>query len=388
MTRLGLLMSNTGSGHRAAAVALDTALHHRYPGEFAVHYVDVLREFGVPPWNRAPEILPFWIKYNQYSFNKFVDLSSRVMATRIGRDALPSLASLAGHRRFARRYRWDAMVAFHVGCVGLAVGARRVSRQDTPVITVITDLGRPHAGWYHPEADLTLVPSEDAFQRGLSLGMAAERMRIVGPPVHPKFVLYRCGKDEARESLGWKRDLPTLLLVGGGLGAGDLGRLARAMDSLDVPVQIAVVTGSNEGLRRQLERSSWRNVIHVYGSIDNMEVMMRGADLLVGKGGAATVAEAAVSGLPMVLLGTLTQERPNVDLVVRAGAGIGVVDPCAARDAVRGCITQPQRLAFLSERARAFCPSDSCWRLADEVAVVCNGVGVFPGGESPCSPRR
>jgi len=263
------------------------------------------------------------------------------------------------------------MIAFHVGCCALAVGARRASRRHVPVITVITDLGRPHAGWYHPGVDLCLVPSADAFERGLALGMPAERMRIVGPPVHPKFVLYSNSKEQARAALGWEPDLPTLLLVGGGLGAGELGKLAFAMDALELPVQIVVVTGSNDGLRRQLEHARWRNTTRIYGFAHNMEVMMRAADMLVGKGGAGTVAEAAASGLPMVLMGNLAQERPNVALIVRAGAGIGVRTASMARDAVRNWIGHPDQLALLSERARAFCPPDACWRLADEVAAAC-----------------
>jgi len=106
MVQLGLLMSDTGRGHRAAATALEAALQHRYPGAFAAQQVDVLREFGAPPWNRAPEITPLWVHYSPASFNVLVGLTSRMMATNWG------------EMRFLPLHRWEDTAGWRVATAG------------------------------------------------------------------------------------------------------------------------------------------------------------------------------------------------------------------------------------------------------------------------------
>lgn len=89
-------------------------------------------------------------------------------------------------------------------------------------------------------------------------------------------------------------------------------------------MDVAVVSGRNQRLRRQLTRLAERaeGRLTVHGFVDNMADWLRCADIVVGKAGPGTIAEATCCAAPLVLTSYLPgQEEGNVEFVVRSGAG-------------------------------------------------------------------
>ncbi len=321
--RVGFLISATGGGHKAAADAISAGLEHRYPGRFKFDYIDLFREYTPPPWRYAPEIYPRWVHYNVASYSAFFWSSERLLRSPLGRDA--ALARIARHRiaRLMEDHHPDILVVLHGAFTRFAVAARPALGVSIPIITVITDLAKPHLGWYHPGVDRCLVPCEPAYHRGIAAGVPPEKLRIVGHPAHPKFALYTESKTDARQRLGWDKELPTVLLVGGGEGMGRIADTAVAIDRARLGAHLVVVCGHNEALRTRLSARQWHEPTDVYGFVGNMEVMMRAADVLITKAGPGTIAEAAISGLPMILNGAIPlQESPNIGFVVHNHAGV------------------------------------------------------------------
>ena len=56
--RVLFLFSDTGGGHRSAASAISEALELEFPGKTDCEMVDILKDYGPPPINLAPEIYP------------------------------------------------------------------------------------------------------------------------------------------------------------------------------------------------------------------------------------------------------------------------------------------------------------------------------------------
>jgi len=364
-------MSDTGGGHRSAGRAIEAALALRYPGTFVCDYFDAFRACGYFPWNRAPEIYPLWVRYHEPSWNLFVTLTDRLIATRIGRNQLPRLAVPRTRRAAGRARAWDIVVVLHPAFSGLAVAVRRMVAREFPIVTVVTDLANPHSGWYQPEVDRCLVPCEQARRRGLDLGLPPEKLRVVGHPAHPKFFLYDKDKDGARKELGWATDRPIVLLVGGGEGMGGIERVARALDEAELPVELVVVAGRNQALTERLQRYPWRVPAHLYGFATNLEAMMRASDVFVGKPGPGVIGEAAISGLPMILIGGMAQERPNILFVVEAGAGEAASTPAEAAAILHTWLSTPGELTRRAERARAIAFPNASFDVADEIATLC-----------------
>ena len=51
--------------------------------------------------------------------------------------------------------------------------------------------------------------------------------------------------------------------------------VAHALNHSGLPLELALVTGSNEPLRSQWEGETWHLPAHVYGFVDNMADMIR-----------------------------------------------------------------------------------------------------------------
>lgn len=367
MTRIGFLMSDTGGGHRAAGRAIEAALHHRYPDTFQCEYFDVFRKCGLPPLNRAPEIYPWWVRRHQPSYDLFVTAIDRTMASRAGRGSLAHVIGRKGPlgKAFAG---WSVAVILHAGFAGLAVAARRSSGQSIPLLTVITDMASPHSGWFHPQVDRCLVPTESAIEKGLKLGLAPDKLRLVGHPAHPKFALLSQTRAAAREELGWDRNLPTALVVSGAEGMGGMEALARSLHG--VGAQLAIVAGKNEPLAARLREIPWKSPAHVYGFVTNMETLMRGADVLIGKPGPGVIAEAAIMGLPMILTGGMANELANVRFVTDAEAGVYAKTSDEVQTVLSSWLASPGEIARRSENTRRIAYPNASLDIADEIAAL------------------
>lgn len=371
MIQVCLFMSDTGGGHRSAGRAIEAALSLRYPNTFACNFFDAFRACGCFPWNRAPEIYPLWVRYHEPSWNLFVILTDRLVATRLGRRQLPRLAAPRVRQAAQRLGVLDAIVVLHPAFNELAVALRRRAAREFPIVTVVTDLASPHSAWYHPDVDRCLVPCEPAYRRGLDLGLSQDKLRVVGHPAHPRFSLYEGGKVRARQDLGWEAGRPRVLLLGGGEGMGGIEQVARAIDREELPAEIVIVAGRNQALAERLRQYPWRIPARVYGFVTNLEVLMRASDVFVGKPGPGVIAEAAISGLPMILFGGMAQERPNIPFVVEAGAGEAAASPAEVVAVLRHWLATPGELSRRAERARAIAYPNAAFDVADEIASLC-----------------
>ncbi len=373
MKRVVFLMSDTGGGHRAAGRAIEAALQARYPGQYATSYVDVFREYTPAPMKFAPEIYPKWVKHSIKTYGWYFQFFDQLMQLPLARSTLPMLVAEDAVRKLVTDYKPDVIVVLHGAFSRCVVGARSRLQFNIPVVTVITDLAKPHVAWYHPSVDRCLVPCEAAYTRGIKLGVPASKMRLVGHPAHPKFSAYTGTKEEARQALGWAADIPVVMMLGGGEGMGDMQAVAEAINRQALDIQLAIVCGRNAALQQQLRQVPWNQQTHLYGFVNNVEVMMRASDVLITKAGPGTIAEAAISGVPMILNDAIPyQESPNIDFVVENNAGIFEPDP----EAIAGRLTEwfapgNKTLRTLARNVRALAYPNATAEIAEEIHELC-----------------
>jgi 1,2-diacylglycerol 3-beta-galactosyltransferase len=141
---------------------------------------------------------------------------------------------------------------------------------------------------------------------------------FLAPPPAPE------ERAELRSRLGVSPDGFLVLLTSGADGSGGLDRQARALAGAGLGVEIAVICGRNDALRRRIRglRDHRGVPLTVNGFVDNMADWLRAADVVVTKAGPGTIAEALCCGTPLLLSWYLPgQERGNVDWVIDTGAG-------------------------------------------------------------------
>ena len=116
------------------------------------------------------------------------------------------------------------------------------------------------------------------------------------------------------------------MLTGGAEGTGGLRRRAAAILRQVDDVDVAVICGRNRSLNRRVSRlagQAGRGRLTAHGFVGNMADWLRCADVVVGKAGPGTIAEATCCGAPLVLTSFVPgQEKGNTEFVTGTGAGV------------------------------------------------------------------
>jgi len=216
-----------------------------------------------------------------------------------------------------------------------------------PYLTVVTDLISTHEYWYNKAADITIVPTEEAYGRGLKLGIEQKKMHIVGLPIKEG---YRnpVSKEEARKRLGLPLDMPLVLMVSGSEGMGPLEETVAAINEAKVPTGLVIITGNNTALKERLEAREYNFPAVIIGFTTDMPTYMQASDVIVTKAGPGTISEACVAGLPIILYSKIPgQENGNVDYVVGRKVGVWEADPQKVAALLTEWISNPgERLKF------------------------------------------
>jgi 1,2-diacylglycerol 3-beta-galactosyltransferase len=367
-THIVFLMSDTGGGHRAACRAIEYALETRYPGKFTYEMVDMWKYYTPFPFSTMPWAYMRWVNSSPATYAAQFWVNDRLFR-------LPAVSEMYCRSMFIRMKRFyaehpaDMIVCAHSVFTRPAIHALRRLRLTIPFVTVITDYALPTVLWYDRRVDRCLVPTEPAYWRGRALRIPHEQMVITGAPIHPKFTGLNLSKAQARAQLGWPAEAQIVLMVGGGDGMGPIVETAQAIDAAGTDAELVVVTGRNAALKAALEGCAWRRPARIYGFVDNMQVFMRAADLLITKAGPATITEAAVVGTPMVLSDAIPyQETPNAEYVVRQRAGVYAPGPDKVAASVARLLADGgASLQVLSQGVKRLAQPDAIWNIADEI---------------------
>lgn len=365
--RIVFLMSDTGGGHRSAAEAIAQALNQKYGAEnMEITLVDVFRECRWP-LNKMPEFYPWLIKrsaslwgigYHIANTRPMYAVNKRMMY-RSNRQRL---------RNVVEKHPADVVVSVHSIITPPMMYAYQTFDTRPPVITVVTDLVSTPRYWYDQRVDFTFLPTQAAYDRGIKQGMDARKMEVVGLPVHPHFSELR-ERAVIRQEHGWDQDLPTILMVAGGDGVGTLQDTAKAIDALNLRCQLAIITGKNAALKQRLEGMTWNQPTHIYGFSRDMHDKMTAADILVTKAGPATISEAFITGLPVILSGRIPgQEDGNVWHVVNNDAGIYANSPQKVAQTVADWLANDgEKLIERKANASKLANPDAVWKIAEAV---------------------
>ncbi len=197
---------------------------------------------------------------------------------------------------------------------------------------------------------------------------------LLGMPMSSSITAATMSKAEARALFGLDPDAPVLLVSGGSQGARSINEavIAAADDLMAAGIQVLHVLGPKNFTDADEARSHDSGGRYLpLAFVEKMADAYIAADMMVARGGAATVMETAASGLPVVFVplpwGNGEQEKNVADLVA-GGAGLLLRDD--AMDAPTLCavvlprITDPQVLREMSEAARTQYPRDAAEALA------------------------
>src|SRR6202048_847624 len=369
--RVLFLISDTGGGHRAGAQAIGAALDEidgltRFEwriDDIATHCTFPLSKLG-PAYSAALRYAPPIYGALYYATN------GRRRYKTIVRFCEPLYRERL--REVFTQYQPDAIVSVHPLLNHAALRARAdAGMQHVPIVTVITDLGRVHEGWLLPEADLTVVPAREVYQRAIERGVPPERLRLLGPPIPPRCEEVSGSKAEIRKNLGLPEKATIALLMAGGEGGGKLLPTTLGLAKAGLDYHLVVVTGRNAALKQKLEElaPSLPTPMTVLGFRNDVPELMHAADLLVTKAGPGTIAEASVAEVPVVVYDYVPgQERGNLDYVRTNGIGVVALSTAEVVQSVKRIVHNPERLAKMRAQQNVAAPRGSSRRIAELIA--------------------
>lgn len=205
------------------------------------------------------------------------------------------------------------------------------------------------------------------------------RILVTGIPLMPGF-RNLSSQRAARLRLHLDPDIPVVLVLGGGLGLG-VATVATQLLASVADAQVLVLTGHNTSALTTLDKLTARYPGRVRGWdwTEQIEVFICAADIVVGKPGGLTVAEALACGRPLLATTSLCgQESFNVSFLERHGVGRLLTED-ELPTAVTSLLANPDELARIQRRAWTLGRRDGARQIAQQALVLASSPPPAPG---------
>ncbi len=193
------------------------------------------------------------------------------------------------------------------------------------------------------------------------------RTEVTGTPI--RTALKPLDRQVARQKLGLRGDLPTLLIMGGSQGASGINQaIIKSLPFLQgAPLQVIHLSGARD--ERLVADNYRREKIPAYIAAfhHRMEEIYSAADLLVARAGAASLAEFAAFSLPGILIpfpyAADDHQTRNAEIYARAQAVILVKESEISGELlarkIRELINNPERIRQMSANCSQLAPKNA-----------------------------
>lgn len=216
---------------------------------------------------------------------------------------------------------------------------------------------------------------------GMERFFPKEKIVLTGNPVRQGLVDSKISKEEASKKFGLDKNLKTVLIIGGSLGARTLNEsvLGHLDEIRNSDVQFIWQTGkyySEEIKRRMAEVKPLAN-LRVMDFISDMDYAYSAADLVVSRAGAGSISELCVLSKPAILIPSPNvaedHQTKNAMALANKNAALFLKDSDAPGKLVEMAIStvnDSDLLRTLSENAGKMAFRNSADVIADEVCKL------------------
>ena len=206
----------------------------------------------------------------------------------------------------------------------------------------------------------------------------ADKIVLTGNPVRKDLLSKSISKEQARQRLGLNPKLPTVLVVGGSLGALTLNEsMEEGIRSLyDEGIQVIWQTGKYFGDRGTAAVKHLNGIV-VTKFISDMAAAYAAADLVVSRAGAGSISELELLGKPCILVPSPNvaedHQTKNARALSDKGAALLVTDAEARQRLIPeiiSLIADKDRLQRMSTAIKKLALPDSDELIVDEIVKI------------------
>ncbi len=234
---------------------------------------------------------------------------------------------------------------------------------EIPTFGIVTDFTM-HPYWENTRLDYYVTASSLLNYQCIRKGISEYKILPFGIPVREKFTT-SVSKAEARAALGIENKT-TILVMMGSMGYGNMTKSIRQIDKIQDDFQLLCVCGKNRKAKRDIDRLKTAHTLYAYEYVDNVDVMMDAADLMITKPGGITLSESLVKGVPTILMNPIPgHEDRNREFLVNNGLAMAVSSTCPIEEAVYQFLQNDWRRENLREGIRTISERNPMKRLGD-----------------------
>ncbi len=268
--------------------------------------------------------------------------------------------------------RFDAVICTHVLSALILTDALRGDPLPVKTAFVATDY-TCSPSMDESRLDVYFIPDAalaPEFQVG---AIRAEQLVASGIPVRSAFYC-RANREQAAAAFGIPEGHRHMILMCGSMGCGPMEALVRLLaERLKLDQHVSVLCGTNERLLRRLKwRFSGRENIHIHSFVEDISLLMDGADLYLTKPGGLSTTEAAVKCLPMVMVDAVAGcEEHNRRYFLNTGLGVTADSLPALADLCAGLLNDPARTQELRRAGERHRPEVAAERICAHMMELC-----------------
>ncbi len=280
--------------------------------------------------------------------------------------------------RMARRVLRDFQPDIAVGVGGYASGPMLKEAQKRGIPTLIQEQNS-----YAGVTNKLLAANADRIcvaYDGMERFFPGEKIIKTGNPVRKDVVSSKLSQEDAKRELGFNPNRPLVVVVGGSLGARTIN------DSMKLAVRDMLKSGASvlwqtgklyaDECQKAIADINNENLIAT-AFVGRMDLVYRGADLVVSRAGASTISEIQLAGAPAVLVPSPNvaedHQRKNAEALAQRGAAVMILDrECAEKlpRVVTEMLRDPKKREELGANARKMALENADEKIVDEILKI------------------
>lgn len=289
---------------------------------------------------------------------------------------IPVLIKLAKSIRKARKIVKDFRPDIAIGVGGYASGPTLKAAQRAGVPTLLQEQNS-YAGVTNKllskEAERICVAYRD-----MERFFPSDKIIMTGNPVRKDLLERKLDVKQARESFGLDADRPTMLVVGGSLGARTINEAMQhnLKRITDAGIQVIWQTGKNFGTAATDAAKGLKGVV-VTQFITDMAGAYAAADLVISRAGAGSISELELLGKAAILVPSPNvaedHQTKNALALSDVGAAVTVRDNEAAEKLIPTAlqlIKNKEALKQMESKITTLALPDSDEKIVDEVLKI------------------
>lgn len=324
--KIDIIYFDAGSGHRSAAVGLQSALSNLREN-WQIRTVNVVDVFDYH--KRFGRIVRAGIDYFNWQLqrDRVFDLKGLINLSLLFHDLL-SPRDIEQIARFWSDSPPDAIASVTPMYNPALYRSVRLANPNTVYITIPVDFEQVKPRyWFTPKIQQHYLNGSDRLVVQAKAAGVPDKFnhRISGMIIDPKCYDPTINVTQEKEKLGLDPTLPTGLVSFGGQGCVLISDIAKKISQYHLQLNMIFLCGRNSAVFQELSHlnTPYRKVVLGYTQATPIYYLQL-ADFVIGKPGAMTITESLITGTPLIIIksrGMRPVQRGNEEWVVEHGVG-------------------------------------------------------------------